>query len=511
MSVANIDDDKWIRLAAFSIDRAPDAILWIDAEGSCRRANEAACRMLGCSREELQSLKIHEFCPEHPPEGWKQHWEHLKSNKGRIFETRMRAKDGQDIPVEVSSNCLDFGGKEFTCAFVRNMTERKKAEETISRLSKHNEMILNAAGEGIFGLDLKGHHTFVNPAAANLLGFTREELMGRHSHSLWHHSKRDGSPYPGEECPIYKAYKDGQVHFGEDEVFWRKDGTSFPAQYVSTPIRNEAGELVGAVVTFLDITERKRIEERLREEEKMAAVARMLGDIGHDLKNLLTPIVMGGELLQGNLNGCESKLPNLDPGEAKATLQESRELIDLIRDGVRRVHDRVKEIADAVKGLSSPLRFVPSRVEAVAANVLEALRLYAREKGVSLRVEGLETLPAIQADENRLFNALYNLVNNAIPETPRGGSVTVRGAVDGDGRHVMISVVDTGRGMPAEVRDSLFTYKATSGKRGGTGLGTKIVKDIVEAHGGSITVESEEGAGTTFRIRLPIVGPDRST
>jgi PAS domain S-box-containing protein len=511
MSVASLDDDKWMRLAAFSIDRAPDAILWIDAEGNCQRANEAACRMLGYSREELQSLKIHEFCPEHPPEGWQQHWGHLKSSKGRIFETRMRAKDGQDIPVEVSSNFLDFGGKEYTCAFVRNMTERKKAEEAISRLRDHNEMILAAAGEGIFGLDLQGNHTFVNPAAASILGFTREDLLGRHSHSMWHHTKRDGSPYPSAECPIYKAYKDGQVHFGDDEVFWRKDGTSFPAQYASTPIRNEAGELVGAVVTFLDITESKRIEERLREEEKMAAVARMLGDIGHDLKNLLTPIVMGGELLQGNLNGCESKLPNLDPDEAKATLQESRELIDLIRGSVRRVHDRVKEIADAVKGLSSPLRFVPSRIEVVAANVFEALRLYAREKGVSLRVKGLETLPAIQADENRLFNALYNLVNNAISEVPPGGSVEVRGTAESEAKSVVLSISDTGRGMSREVRESLFTNRAISGKVGGTGLGTKIVKDVVDAHGGSITVESKEGAGTTFRIRLPIAGPGQST
>jgi len=509
MSVGNINDEQGMRPEEFAIDRAPSAILWIDAEGRCRRANDTACRMLGYSRGELQSLTIHEFCPDHPPEGWRQHWQHLKSSGGLIFETRMHTRGGDVIPVEVSSNFLDFGGTEYTCAFVRNITERKKAAAEIARLSKHNEMVLAAAGEGIFGLDLQGNHTFVNPAAAAILGYTRDELMGRHSHSTWHHTKRDGTAYPSEDCPIYRAYKDGQVHLGEDEVFWRKDGTSFPVQYVSTPIRNETGALVGAVVTFLDITERKRIEERLREEEELAAVARMLGDIGHDIKNLLTPIVMGAGLVQVNLAECESTLPNIDPDKARVTLEESRELIRTMQRSMRRVQDRVKEIADTVKGLGSPPRFGPCRLEAVVAGVVETLRLYASEKGVALKTEGLEALPAMQADESRLFNAVYNLVNNAIPEVPPGGSVTIRGALEPDAKHVALSVADTGRGMPPEVREHLFTYRVTSGKVGGTGLGTKIVKDVVDAHGGTISVDSVEGTGTTFRIRLPVGQPAR--
>jgi signal transduction histidine kinase len=123
---------------------------------------------------------------------------------------------------------------------------------------------------------------------------------------------------------------------------------------------------------------------------------------------------------------------------------------------------------------------------------------------VSLHTQGLDALPPIQADENRLFNALYNLVNNAIPETPVGGSVTIGGSVGADGNTVVLTVADTGGGMPQEIRDKLFTKEAISGKAGGTGLGTKIVKDAVDAHAGRITVQSEQGKGTTFTIRLPI-------
>lgn len=134
------------------------------------------------------------------------------------------------------------------------------------------QLILGSAGEGIFGLDLSGRIIFANPAAARMLGYETDEIVFGNSHSLCHHTKTNGSHYPEEECPIYAAYKDGLVHHVSDEVFWRKDGTSFPVEYISTPAR-ENGELVGAVVVFKDITDRKLAEEALREsEEKYRAI-----------------------------------------------------------------------------------------------------------------------------------------------------------------------------------------------------------------------------------------------
>jgi len=182
-----------------------------------------------------------------------------------------------------------------------------------------------------------------------------------------------------------------------------------------------------------------------------------------------------------------------------------------IESNARRIQDRVKEIADCVKGLSTPPTFGPCRVADVVNVVRETLRFVAEEKGITLTSTGLEKLPNIEADERRLFNAFYNLVNNAIAEVPRGGSIVVRGTPDPSGKGIILAVEDTGRGMPAEVRDSLFTAKATSRKVGGTGLGTKIVKDVVDAHGGRITVESEIGTGTTFLIHLPLQPPKAST
>jgi len=132
--------------------------------------------------------------------------------------------------------------------------------ESLKQLRQRNELLLQAAGEGIYGLDVNGNTTFVNPAAARALGWTVKELLGQPMHSLLHHTHPDGTDYPREECPIYAAFKDGAVHEICDEVFWRKDGSSFPVEYTSTPVF-EKDELVGAVVVFRDVTERQKAIE----------------------------------------------------------------------------------------------------------------------------------------------------------------------------------------------------------------------------------------------------------
>ena len=243
---------------------------------------------------------------------------------------------------------------------------------------------------------------------------------------------------------------------------------------------------------------------QLLEEAKLAEVTRVLGDVGHDIKNMLMPVLNGAWLLQEELQEVFELVSN-ESGQSVASSQKnSNEILEMIVNNARRIQDRVREIADAVKGVTSAPQFMLCHIAKVTADVMETLRLYASEKGVLLHAEGLESLPAIQADERRLFNALYNLINNAIPEMPAGGSVTIGGEVVDEGKAVRLSVRDTGRGMPPEVRDRLFTSKAISTKNGGTGLGTKIVKDVVDAHGGSIRVESEEGVGSTFYVTLPV-------
>ncbi len=142
-----------------------------------------------------------------------------------------------------------------------SLTEVKSADELLLTMRQY-ELILEAAGEGIYVLDQFGMTTYMNPTAAQMLGWSMEELIGKPNHSMVHHSKPDGSHYPKQECPIYAAFKDGAVHHVDDEVFWRKDGSSFPVDYTSTPILEDK-QLVGAVVVFKDITERRNAEQAL--------------------------------------------------------------------------------------------------------------------------------------------------------------------------------------------------------------------------------------------------------
>ena len=259
-----------------------------------------------------------------------------------------------------------------------------------------------------------------------------------------------------------------------------------------------------AILTVVSAIAAASIEQaKLFQEAKLAEVARLLGDIGHDIKNLLMPVVCGTGLLEGEVKELLASNTSLTADKAKASFQLCAEVIGMVRTSTHRILDHVKQIADCVKGLSAPPEFAPGAVQRVVESVFETVRWLATEKGITLKTCGLDLLPTIMMDERRLFNAFYNLVNNAIAEVPADGSITVSGEHDPTRQRLCLRVADTGRGMPPEIRDSLFTAQAKSSKAGGTGLGTKIVKDVVGVHGGTISVESTIGVGTTFTILLP--------
>ena len=260
-----------------------------------------------------------------------------------------------------------------------------------------------------------------------------------------------------------------------------------------------------AILTIVSALAAQAIEQaRLFEAAKLAEVARLLGDIGHDIKNLLTPVITGAEFLQTELNKLFGSLTAMGISGTQASQDLCNRVTGLLQDAARRIQDRVKEIGDCVKGLSTPPEFAPCRVAGVVDDVIKTLHVLAEEKHVILHADGLDTLPSISADERRLFNAFYNLIHNAIAAMSGGGSIIVQGNVAQADGLLHLAVTDNGPGMPLEIRDSLFTGRAKSNKVGGTGLGTKIVKDVVDAHGGQISVESKEDVGTTIHIRLPL-------
>jgi PAS domain S-box-containing protein len=183
--------------------------------------------------------------------GCKQFSQLLADKSSQLEEATRSLLETQSGPEEIVER------RTFELAVVngslhREIAERLQAETESKKLQKQLEIILDSAGEGIFGIDINGNFTFLNKTASQLLGWRRQELIGRSHHELIHHSHEDGTKYPLAECPIYKAYKQGTVLYKSDETFWTKGGESFPVEYTSTPIRQHQ-QLTGAVVVFRDL------------------------------------------------------------------------------------------------------------------------------------------------------------------------------------------------------------------------------------------------------------------
>jgi signal transduction histidine kinase len=254
---------------------------------------------------------------------------------------------------------------------------------------------------------------------------------------------------------------------------------------------------------------------RLGQEARKAAIVNVIGDISHDIKNMLTPIQSGVWTLEPLLDDLFDALDDIRrecPGNQEfaerveqamlIARDDYKWILQGALDAAERVQARTREIADAVKGETAAPHFEDANINEIANEVMRSLAIVAHDNRIDLTLDLADALPPAQIDRKQLYNALYNLVNNAIPETPQGGTITIR-TRGGEGV-LLLEVQDTGKGMPDHVRKRLFTDDAVSTKPGGTGLGTRIVAGVVKRHNGKIEVESTPGEGSTFRVALPL-------
>ncbi len=395
----------------------------------------------------------------------------------------------EELELRVKERTAEL--KESNTQLSLEIDERKQAEQKIERLKIEKELLLNSAGEGIFGLDSDGNHTFFNPVAAEMLGYAIEELLNQQSHAMFHHTKADGSPYAEDECPIYKTVKEGSVHHVSDEVFWRKDHSSFPVAYTSTPIK-EDGKLVGAVVTCRDITERKRAEERLT--QAMEELARSNADLeqfayitSHDLQEPLRMVSSFVQLLERRYKG------RLD--------QNADDFINYAVDGVDRMQSLITDLLAYSRVGSWGRQFKPVSSEVALDRALSNLLVAIEQSGA---VVTRDSLPVVMGDDIQLVQLFQNLIGNSIKfcgdRVPR-----IHISADEQGNEWVFSIRDNGIGIAPEYFERIFSLFQRLHNRkeySGTGIGLAICKKVVERHGGKIWLESEPGTGSTFYFTI---------
>ena len=365
-------------------------------------------------------------------------------------------------------------------------------------LERQHNLILDSVADGIYGVDLQGNATFFNKAAEEITGWKAKDLIGYNQHERLHHTRMDGSPHPPQDCPVYQTFRDGEARYVREDLFWRKDGSSFPVEYSSTPLRDEKGEIVGSVVVFRDISARKQAEEEARRHQaelahmaRLSTMGEMASGMAHELNQPLTAIATNADacirLLESGPEARERIFDALESIGAQA--RRAGGIIQQLRQFVRKEAPEptlvdLNQLVDEVLSLVRP-ELVKAGITVVRCFEPNLARVSA---------------PRIQIDQV-LLNLILNAIEAMSDDRISVRRLTLRTANAGENA-VMVSVEDTGPGLPPEIRDKLFTPFVTS-KPQGMGLGLSISQGIIQAHKGNLYYD-DAAQGACFRFVLPL-------
>ncbi len=375
-------------------------------------------------------------------------------------------------------------------------TQLKKSKQSLEY--QHN-LILNSVCDGIYGVDMQGNCTFINRAMENLTGWKIEDMINHNQHDLLHHTHEDGSPHKIEDCPVYLTFKNNESRFIKDDIFWKKEGNSFPVEYSSTPMRDHKGEIIGSVVVFRDISEKKKAEEEaLKHQKEMSHMARlntmgeMASGIAHEINQPLTAIATNAfaciQMLESETINNNKVIDTLETIGVQA--EHSGQIIKQLRQFVRKEqHERSM-----------------TNINQLIEQVLTFLKPEILKSAVILDKQLDERVTEVLVQPIQIEQVVLNLLKNSI-EAMQSTSVdnrylSISTAMVGDNA-MIVSVEDNGPGIDNKIKDDLFLPFVTS-KEGGLGLGLSISEGIIEAHKGKLYLDNSSKQGTIIRFTLPM-------
>lgn len=476
------------------LDATRAMVVVLDSDGRVVRVNRAGEQASGQSLENLAGRVF-------PEEIWP------RKDRATAMEVFEAARSGK-LPEPREIVCRTAAGKHRTISWSAttmapgsspdrsrraasfvimtgvDITGKIESEQQLRALMRQRESILESVEEGICGTDLDGRLSFVNPSGAAMLGYSRQELLGRDLHSLVHHTRSDGTAYPAEECPVLSSLREGTPVRVVSDSFWKKDGSSFAVEYAACPLI-DGDEVRGTVLVFQNATKRHRLD-RMKDE--------FISTVSHELRTPLTSLRAALGLVAG---GALVDRPEKIPTMINLALNNCDRLVRLVNDIVD---------FERIQGGALPVQRAEVSVIRLFSRAIEAEQPGASRAGTTFRIDAQPVM--VSVDEELVLKVLRKLIQNAVKFSERGGEILLSVARTGEA-DATIAVEDHGCGIRPEELTRIFDRfhqadSSDSRTSGGTGLGLAICKSIVHRHGGRIWVESSEGHGSTFFFTVPL-------
>jgi two-component system, cell cycle sensor histidine kinase and response regulator CckA len=493
--------ESMLHLIYSSLNRTHDGVTWILEDGRIHHVNDTVCQMLGYTREELLGMHICDIDPGFMPGDWSAHVDDLTSVGSITFESSHRTKSGENIPIEVTSNYIEYEGQRGSFALVRYIADRKRQEAALKEKAALLEAQANATIDGILVVDENRKRLLTNQRIAELFEVPPHVLEGDDDTPLLNHVVGMAKDPQGFVAKVKYLYEN--VHeTSQDELEFIN---GLVVDRYTSPVIGQDGKYYGRIWTFRDITERKRAEvekthlqTQLYQAQKMESVGRLAGGVAHDFNNMLGVILGHAELALDH------------PG-----------LPEAINDSMLEIQKAAERSANLTRQLLAFAR--KQAIAPVALNLNEAvvgmLKMLQRLIGEDIKLNWVPNSEPqlIRIDPSQVDQILANLCANARDAIVGTGKVTIEtGSAWFDeefcslhanyrpGEYVMLAVSDDGSGMDDVTLEHLFEPFYTTKDLGkGTGLGLATVYGIVQQNDGFITIYSELGQGTCFKIYLP--------
>ncbi len=491
-----------LRFTQYTVDHVSDTALWVRPDGVIFYANEAACRSLDRPREELLGAKIYDIDTSWDRQLWLAAWSRVRTQRSVTFESVFRRRQGALFPVEISASFAEFENEECVCLSVRDISERKRAQEVLAGSEKKYRGLFDSSLDAIALCDMDGRWIDANPACLKLLDYPRKELSGRTYQELTPEKWR-----PQEQQIISEQAAERGLSSEYEKELIRKNGEVFPVSLRTWIVENEEGEATGTWSIIRDLTEAKRaaqekrtLEAQIQQAQKLESLGVLAGGIAHDFNNLLMGVL-------GNAGLALLELGPESPVRGR------------LRD-VEQAGRRAAELCKQMLAYSGKGKFVvePLDLAWVVRDMTHLLKVSISKKA-SLVYNFEASLPTFEADATQIRQVVMNLITNASDALgEETGSITVTtGVRQCDeaylrqtylaqdlrvGLYVYLEVADTGCGMDSETRERMFD-PFFSTKFTGRGLGLAATLGIVRGHRGALEVETFPGEGTVFRVLFP--------